>query len=240
MNQLKILVWAINKSKVLMEELCDPLLQTAQIHHIQTELFGIGHQFVAHKQRIWILRDYLKTIPQNTLVVCMDGSDTLFNDTLSSLFKKFKNKNTRILISAEKSYTHQYPQFKDKFNNILSEYRYINAGTFMGYAGDLLQMLEDIIGINQQFPNANDQGLLGIWVSERLNQPTLVKLDSNCDIFWVTTGDWFRLKEIAQTRKIISNPFTNTIPIIIHCVGIGDAQHKACYDAVYHNIIETT
>ena len=237
MIPIKILVWAINKSKPLMESACAPLLKTANIHHISVELFGIGHEFIEHKQRIWILRDYLKTIPENTIVLCMDGSDTLFNNTASVLLKKFKKKKTNILISAEKAYSYQYHQFIDRFNQISSDYRYVNAGTFIGYAGALLQMLNEIILINQDYPSANDQGLLGIWVSKHIDTPNLVKLDTNCAIFWVTTGDWLTLKKVANSKKIISNPYTNTVPVIIHSVGNGDPQHRACYDVAYRNIM---
>jgi len=71
-----------------------------------------------------------------------------------------------------------------------------------------------------------------------LDHPSLVKLDTNCAVFWVTTGDWQILKEVAISKKIIINPYTNTIPVIIHCVGNGDPQHRACYDAAYETILK--
>lgn len=236
-NQLKILIWAINESRTLMEQTCKELLETANLHQIDAMLFGIGHPFKEHKQRIWLLRDYLKSIPENTVVLCMDGADTLFNDTATVLLKKFKKKKTNILISAEKAYTYQYFEFIAPFEDISSPYRYMAAGTLIGYAGYLLKMIEEVILINEEFPNANDQGLFGVWVSRNIHKPSLVQLDTDCSIFWVTTKDWQKLKEVSTTHKTIFNPYTNTLPVIIHNPGNNDPINNACYQAAYQNIL---
>ena len=220
-----------------MRSMCMPLLDTARKFRIPTQLLGVGRAFKEHKERIWILKDYLETVPADDLIVCMDGSDTLFNDSVEVLRQKFRQKNTRILISAEKDFSYQYFDFKDRFDDLLSDYRYVNAGTFMGYAGDLLTMLQDILELNEKFPQANDQGLLGIWAYMNLPRRELVQLDLSCDIFWVTTQDWYHLKEVAIAHHPIINPFTNTQPVIIHSVGNGAPAHRACYDAAYNNIM---
>jgi hypothetical protein len=236
-EKLKILVWAINESRSKMEKMSAQLIETAQLFNIDIELFGIGKKHTEHKQRIWLLHEYLQDIHPETIILCMDGADTLFNDTSEKLLQKFLKFQTRILISAEKDFTYQHFHFKDKFDAIKSDYRYVNAGTFMGYAGDLLAMLTEIITLDEKFPNTNDQKLLGIWAYQYLHQPEIIQLDTNSEVFWVTTHDWYQLEAVAQTRDKIINPNTNTQPIIIHCVGNNFPPHRKAYNAAFKQIM---
>ena len=233
---LKVLVWAINESRTKMEQMCAQLITTANQFEVDINLFGIGTKHTEHKQRIWLLHEYLQNVHPETIILCMDGADTLFNDTSEQLLEKFLKFNTRILISAEKDFTYQHLHFKDRFDAIDSNYRYVNAGTFMGYAGDLLEMFANIIELNEKYPSSNDQGLIGIWASLYLHQPEIVQLDSNGEIFWVTTQDWLQLETVAHTEKEIFNPNTNTKPVIIHCVGNNFPPHRRAYDAAFERI----
>ena len=237
MGQLKTLIWAINESRELMETMCAGSLQTAGIFGHNPELFGVGHKHTTHKARIWLLHKYLQSIDPQTIVVCMDGSDTLFNDTPEVLVRKFLQKKTRILVSAERDFCYQYGQFRGKFDALGGNYRYVNAGTFMGYAGNLFLMLEEMIELDQRFPKANDQGLLGIWVHQHLEAPEIVQLDRHCDVFWVTTHDWPALKAVAETQPLIVHPTTHSKPVIIHSVGNNYPPHRAAYDAAFQHLV---
>lgn len=233
MSDLRILAWAINEDRLLMEEMCAPMMRTASLHRVEVELFGIGTRFVEHKQRVALLRDYLLTIsdPENTIIVCIDGSDTLFNDDTSTLLDRFLEKETRVLISAEKDFMHQYDIFRENFDRIPSPYRYVNAGTFMGYADALLRMFEEMLVIDQRMPG-NDQGLMGIWAHRHLANPALVQLDTSCDVFWVTSCDWESILELPQNRPLL-NPHTGSRPVIIHAIG-GNDRNTITGDSYRH------
>ena len=166
----------------------------------------------------------------------MDAYDTLFNSTSEVIFNKFKSKNTRILISAEKMYTYQYHQFMHKYDTIESEYRYVNAGTYMGYAGDVLKMVNELFEI--PFDSQIDQGLMGVWLYDNFENTEKVQLDTNCDVFWITSGDYFELKDIAEAGSELINPYTNTKPSIIHNTGNAAPVHYETYIAVYKNIMK--
>ena len=235
--KLRVFVWAINESETLMKDLCSHLLHTADLFGIDVELLGIGHKFIEHKQRLKILHKRLLRIDSDDIVLCMDGSDTLFTGNAFQIIERFLSFRTRILISGEKSYSYQYSQFKPKFDNIHEPYKYVNAGTFIGFAGDLLEMLNEIFIIDKTFSEANDQGLLGIWAHKNLDNRELVRIDSLCDIFWVTTQDWLILKNTAQQSGSIFHPDTGTKPLIIHNVGNGDKILNKTFQACYQNII---
>ena len=131
---MKILIWAIEQDFEVVETKAVHLLDTARQFNINVETLGIGHTFTNFRDRLHILQDYLKTIDPEDIVLVMDAYDTLFNSTSEVIFHKFKSKNTRILISAEKMYTYQYHQFMHKYDTIESEYRVdlINASLTYG------------------------------------------------------------------------------------------------------------
>jgi hypothetical protein len=231
---MKILVWAIEQGLETAKNKAAYLLDTSKYFGIDVELLGIGHTFTNFRDRLHILQDYLKTANPEEIILIMDGYDTLFNNKLEIALNNFLSKNTRILISAERIFTYQYPMFLDNYDEIKSPYRYVNAGTYMGYAGDLFKMLNELFEIPH---DAIDQGLIGAWLYNKLNQPEKVQLDTNCDIFWVTSGDWNKLKEIAEIESPIKNPFTNTRPFIIHNTGNTDNSLRQSYESAYKTIM---
>jgi hypothetical protein len=238
MNKLKILLWGINENKEFVENMCYNSVNSAKKYNITIEYLGLGIKFKEHKQRLNILKNYLPSLDPDTIVLCMDGSDTLFNSDSNLLLSKFMDKQTKIVISAEKNFTYQYSYYKDRFDSILSPYKYVNAGTFMGYAKNILEMINDMIEIDKK-QSANDQGLLGIWVYKNIDNIDLVKMDLNCDIFWVTTSDWKTImnKSFSDNRVII-NPFTKTRPCIIHYTGKGDNFLVKGYNKLYKLILQ--
>ncbi len=233
-TQLRILIWGINESKTLMENMCQECLDTAQWQGIKTDFLGIGHQFKEHKQRLWILRDELRRMDQNVVVLCMDGSDTLFNGNQHEILQKFLTFETNILVSAERDYTHQYPRYKEYFDKLPGPYKYVNAGTFIGYARALLSLFNDLIELVDTYPHANDQGLLGIWLSRNMGDQELVRMDHYCELFWVTTSDYRKLGELADDYSTIYNPYTQYKPAILHVTGNQDPTIAKVYNQTYN------
>ena len=243
-SNLKIWAWAINPDRKKMEDGSKRFLDTCKKFNIDAELIGIGYEYKRHQNqdRFYVLRDKLNSVKDNQIVVVMDAFDTLMNGTEQEIVNKFLEKNTNILFSAEKAYNYQYMEYKNKFLNDKSPYKYINAGTFMGYAKDLKKMNDDCIYMlenNEKYKNAAEMGLMGIWVSERINNKNLIKLDTNCDIFWVTTDDYEILRNESKLKnKMIKNKNTNTKPCILHVIG-GNAEdlRSSDYNNAYLKVI---
>jgi hypothetical protein len=231
---MRILVWGIEEELMTAETKAAYLVDTAYRCNADIEFIGIGEVFSGFRERLRILQAKLKTVNPEEVVVVMDGYDTLFNNKAEVALERFLAKNTRILISAEKLFTYQYSSHQEKYDQIESPYRYVNAGTYMGYAGDLLTMVNELF----QIPNeAIDQGLIGMWLYDKLDQPEKAQLDTNCDIFWVTSGDWYEVRAIAETEGEIINPTTNTKIFIIHNTGNADPMLNQTYQAAYKNIM---
>ena len=234
---MKILVWGIESDLKTAETKAEYLLNTAKHFNIDVDIIGIGYKFTNFTNRLYILQNYLKDTNPEEIILVMDGYDTLFNNTLEYALNKFQEKNTRILISSEKFFTYQWDKFKHKFDTINSDYKYVNAGTYMGYASDLKLMVDELFEIYKEYPTNIDQGLIGVWAYNNFENKEKVQLDTNCEIFWVTSGDWDLIKNIAENKDII-NPLTNSKPFIIHNTGNGDPNLYESYKSAYKNIIK--
>lgn len=213
---MKVLVWGIEPQIKTVKEKAKYLIDTADLVNINLEFIGVGETYTNFTNRLYFLQEYLYNIPPDEIVLVMDGYDTLINSPLEKIESEFKSYQTRILISAEKMFTYQWDRFKDKFDNIQSEYRYVNAGTFIGYVKDILEMLKDLLEINKTHPTEIDQGLMGVWVYNNFEKSEKVKLDTDCRVFWVTSKDWYILDTL---HKNLINPYTGNKPCIIHNTG---------------------
>lgn len=212
---MKILVYALEPDLQTAKTKAFRLLDTSIQFNLNVEFVGISHAFTNFTNRLYVLQEYLAQINDDEIVLVMDGYDTLFNNTEEYIVAQFKSKKTRILISAEKMFTYQWGHFKDKFDSISSPYKYVNAGTYMGYCQDLRTMVDELIEINKTHSTEIDQGLLGIWAYNNLEKTHKMQLDVNCDVFWVTSADWSTI----QTLSVMTNPNTHTTPAVIHNVG---------------------
>ena len=243
-RKLKVWAWAINPDRKKMEDGSKRFLNTAKKFNIDVELIGIGYEYKRHQNqdRFYVLRDKLKTVSDEQIIVVMDAFDTLINGTENEIINKFLEKKTRILFSAEKAYSYQYLEYKNKFMNANSPYKFINAGTFMGYAKDIKKMNDDCIYTlenNNNYKQAAEMGIMGIWVSDRLNKRNIIKLDTKCDVFWVTTDDYeiFREQSISKNKNI-QNIYSKTNPKILHVIGANAMDYRSNdYDNAYQKII---
>lgn len=235
-NKMRVLVWGIEKTLNTVEEKAKLLKQTAEKYKAPVEFIGVGESFTTFTNRLYILEEYLKKCDSKEVVMVMDGYDTLVNRDITFAEQIFLEKKTKLLISAEKIFTYQWATFKDKFETIGTDYKYVNAGTFIGYVEDILDMLSDLFDLYKKYPTNIDQGLLGVWVYNNFEKKETVQLDTQCEIFWVTSGDWHTLEEVAKEDHI-KNPNTGTIPVIIHNTGNGDKNLFKAYKAAYTNII---
>jgi hypothetical protein len=250
MNKLKIFIWGINEDENKMIQMSQNLKKTADKYSVDYKLFGIGQKWPKKgnltTQRIEIMKEYLENLTEDQLksniLLFMDGGDTFFNDNLNIILDKFLKFNTRILFSAEKGYTYQYEHFKEKYDTNPSLYRYLNCGTFMGYTDSLLDMINKVISIKNEkkwYSEAIDQGLWGVWLYRHYDNKSYVQLDSNCEVFWVTTSDWKLIMDNNfSNNSVIINTNTNTRPGIIHYTGKGDNYLVRGYNKLYNLITQ--
>lgn len=140
-------------------------------------------------------------------ILFLDATDTNFISNPNNLITKFKELSCSIIMGAEKglwpptNYTHLYEK-----KPILSEYKYLNSGTYFGYTDKVINHLKKIIEEGYQ-SGIDDQGK---WTIEYLLSDDII-IDQKQDFFFST----FNSKE---NIKIDENNITliNSSACIIH------------------------
>tara|TARA_R110000803_G_scaffold55657_1_gene112593 strand:- start:493 stop:1209 length:717 start_codon:yes stop_codon:yes gene_type:complete len=235
---MKLLSWASTPNLTLSQDKSKYLLETSNHYNVPIELIGVGYNYRFLKDKIYILKDYIQGLDNEELVICIDAFDTLINTPLTALEEIFNSFNTEIVISSEQIFTYQWGHYKDKFDQITSPYRYVNSGTIMGKVKYLKKMIEEILSYPELETTEIDQGLVGIWVYNNIDNPSKVKLDTECKITWVVCGEWHILKEISEHQDIILHPILHHQPPIIHVPGSQDKFNYSSYKSAYNNIIQ--
>ena len=237
---LLVYLWGISDHEEWIRDNCRWSLSTARKFGLNPQLAGIGYDLkhlerYEHKAlaRFYVLRDLLRNIPDPQTVLIMDGFDTLFAGTARQIVTTFQRRKTQILVSAEKSFTYQWHEYKGKYDALPSAYRYPAAGTIIGYAGALRHLATTCISyIKQGFGHGNDMGLLGKYIHENFDTPSFVCLDTSCELFWVTTLD----TEVFRQTPFF-NPYTETHPIILHMIG-GGRENNHIYREIGQSILD--
>jgi hypothetical protein len=117
-------------------------------------VLGYGQKWLGYNWKFKLMIDFLKLINPNDIVCFIDGYDVICNRDLNELkdeFIKFKNNNNDIkVIVSHNKFTFK-TMLVGEFSKItMNNYDddLINTGSYVGYASDLLLVLEEIYNLN--------------------------------------------------------------------------------------------
>jgi len=194
------------------------LIESCKRHGKELEILGYGEKWKGFNWRFKLMIEYLKKLPQNDIVCFVDGYDVLCVrdlDEMKKVFLEIRNKTgCEMVIGINEFDTNNYIYnfgsyyYFGKCNN-----SYINAGAYIGYANDLLKIMNEIIQINNK-DDADDQVL----ITEYCNKSnTNIYIDNN-GILFVTLfhplceiDEYF---EISEDTKVVS--YKSNRPFFIH------------------------
>jgi len=243
-DKLNIFLWGISSDESYIRDSCKYSLETAKKFNLDPQILGINYdnsfldnlQWKIALSRLYLLKDVTIKDDSNRVMIFMDGFDTLFNGNEKQILERFYKFNTKILFSSEKHFTYQWSEYKDKFDKFESLYKYINSGTIIGYSKELytmacecIEFLENSTGVDR----GNDVGILGKYVYQHMDDPRLILLDTNCEIFWVTSNDNDNLIKFGTY-----NANTNTRPLILNFNG-GGRESSELYKTTCKIIMST-
>ena len=101
-------------------------------------------------QKIIYLRDEIKGWKnlQDTIIMFTDSYDVMFNGTPMEIIKRFREMNTPLLFSAEKTC---WPDedISDAYPIVESDYRFLNSGGFIGYGDHIIKMINTEIDVEE-------------------------------------------------------------------------------------------
>ena len=199
---------------------CNKLNTSARHHGIDVinigtnvEWKGTDMSSLGGGMKINLMNEFLKNIPDNDIVLFTDAYDVFYADNLDTIVERFKDFNSETVFSAE-SICWPNPNIADQFKVSNTPYKYLNSGTYIGYASEL----KKIMAYKPIKDHEDDQ----LYVQEiYLNDKTIeIELDYEAYIFQTHE---------PQTQKLgdqLNNPITQCCPCIYHGNGGDDATNK--------------
>lgn len=175
--------------------------------------------------KINLMNEFLKEIPDNDIVLFTDAYDVFYADNLDTIVERFKDFKSDTVFSSERV-CWPLSDMADKFPECSTPYRYLNSGTYIGYASEL----KKIMSYKPIADNDDDQ----LYVQE------IFLNDKNIDIALDYESYIFQTNE-PQTQKVgnqLNNPLTNCCPCIYH--GNGGKVEKQTFDDLYEQFYPTT
>uniref|UniRef100_A0A6C0D3Q9 PLOD1-3-like GT domain-containing protein n=1 Tax=viral metagenome TaxID=1070528 RepID=A0A6C0D3Q9_9ZZZZ len=190
------------------------LIESCKKYGKELEVLGYGEKWLGFNWKFKKMLEYLNQIPENDIVCFVDGYDVLCLRELNEMKKEF--------IRLKEKYNCKIIVAEDKTTNTLFTYIgsiifgqckgiNINSGTYIGYAKDLLIILEDIYTKNPDNKN-DDQMLL---TEHCINNDQLFHIDTESELFFTQVTI---LGEISDYITIKNNEVIarNNKPFFIH------------------------
>lgn len=159
---------------------------------------GLGEEWTGYEVKLRHTLAVAKQLRPDDVLVHLDAYDTYVVADADEVYKKFmKRGGNTVLVSTETNLApnHELDPIWDKISSVYPEapnrYRWINSGTYMGRAGDIVRLLDsmpkdfrcDLPVTGQKMRYADDQrcfhtALLGVETKH------LIKLDHQQDVFY--------------------------------------------------------
>ena len=159
--------------------------------------------------KINLVRNHIQSLPDQDLVLFVDGYDVLFTDNIHTIKERFDGFDCDVLFAAEKSCWPE-PTIAPQFPMTPTPYKYLNSGVYMGKVARLNHFFSEVLANDQ-----DDQ----LWVQKRyLGANGLnVKLDHEGYVFQCDD-------EVSLDGNQISNGMC--CPCIYHGNGGDDAKAR--------------
>lgn len=160
-------------------------------------------------QKINLVRNHIQSLPDDDVVLFVDGYDVFFCDDLATISERFRGFNCDILFAAEKD-CWPLANMASQFPMTPTPYKYLNSGVYMGKVRHLKTFFnETVIG------DQDDQ----LWMQEKfLSQRELnIQLDYEGYIFQCND-------DVSVRNGQIMNGMC--CPCIYHGNGGTDAKHR--------------
>ena len=170
---MKVVTYA-NKSNGLFDKLLN------NKHGVHVEVLGWGTKWNGFQDKIRGVLTFLKTQPDDEIVIFVDGFDSIIKDDLSSVKQKFEQYDCKVLFSMDTTpqnillkpfgYLMQRTIFQNCNRNVRA-----NTGMYIGYTKYLKMVLHDILN-----SKCKDDQVVGNKLCKKYD---FIKVDTHNKIF---------------------------------------------------------
>ena len=106
------------------------------------KVLGFGEKWTGFKMKSELVYDYIKNLPDDKIIIFLDGFDTIIKGTAQQAVKRFMQLNSKILFSLDPN--HMFGIGKAIFP-VCKNNKIGNAGMYMGYVKYLKLIFKEIL-----------------------------------------------------------------------------------------------
>ena len=165
-----------------------PLSQSTGKYDINLVNLGKGDNWSSEMEgydgirKIELVKEFVNQLPKDDIVLFVDGYDTFFTESYTTIVERFLGFGVDILFGAEQEC---WPvindqSYKNRWPDMLTPYRYLNSGLYIGYAGALHDFFD--------LPSTDDNGDDQLFCQTRY-------LSMYEDFFYKVALDWRQVRE---------------------------------------------
>jgi hypothetical protein len=151
--------------------------------NVPIQVLGFGEPWVSYRKKLESVLSYVRTLPDDQVVISLDGWDTVINRDPKCAVEYFKSSGADILFSTNRT-SSSVMNFVSSivFANTCEEQdkQMINMGMYMGYANAVSGMIAHVLYMD---PDENDDQKMINLQCKRLSSMFNVEVDTNQVIF---------------------------------------------------------
>lgn len=102
--------------------------------------------------KVYMVNEYLRTVPEDAIVLYLDGYDTFLADHPLVILERFLGFGADIVFGAE---ANQWPESHLEFPDTGTKYKYLNSGAYIGRAG----AIHNLIAVASRYESLGDDQL---------------------------------------------------------------------------------
>lgn len=203
-------------------------LSTKKGFHVHVE--GLGKEWTGFDFKLKHTLEVANQLEPDDVLMHLDAYDTFVLTNADEILKKFYNMDTNIVVSTETNLypshelDHIRPIIEDMYPTSPNRFRWINSGTYIGYAGAIRNLLYSMppnfhcdLPNGEKINTSDDQRCFHTMFLKERNKHG-IKLDYHQDIFHCMWGvDQYSL----EPKRIHSE--TGSMPCVIHGNGQSDS-----------------
>jgi len=205
----------------------------------KVHLKGVGENWTGYEIKLLHTLNLAQSLRRDDILMHLDAYDTYVLVHAEEIIEKFLKMNANIIVSTETNLAPNW-EFSDETRRQMdgmyptapNRFRWINSGTYIGYAGAIADLLGTMpsnffcdLPTGQSASHSDDQRCFHTYFlkdKEKFN----IKLDYNQEIFHCMWGvDHYSLEPLKRIRSE-----TGSMPCVLH--GNGNAQS-------FSNAVET-
>jgi len=219
----KVIAFGTNKQAYY-----DLFIESCNRYKIEPVILGWNEKWVGFGKKSMMIREYLKCLPEEEIVISVDPFDVIFLCGLEEIEEKFNKFQAFFLCGALNLgkfrgaiYNYEFNKTSKSIPVTPTNYNFLNTGTWISRAGYAGYLIDELVNIHQMSETSMDQQLItGLYIQKQYK----IDIDWNCEIFHnLLFKDFITrkpdLKDLEFNGMRIINTASRSKPCILHASG---------------------